>query len=575
MPNAARAVNHKLELSKDLELPVNAVTQTFAFLARRGAGKSYGASKLAEEMLDAGGQVVAIDPVGTWYGLRLAADGKGRGFSIPVFGGLHGDIPLEPGAGALVADLVVERSISVVLDVSMFRKGDRKRFVTDFAEQLFHRKKSARSPLHVFIEEAQVFVPQRVMGDEARMLGAFEDIIKLGRNFGIGATLISQRPQAVNKDALNQTECLVVLQTNGSQERKALKEWVVDQGLDVDLLNELPSLPIGTAYVWSPQWLNVLKKVRIGKKRTFNASATPEVGDKVIEPRALAPVDLEAIRGAMAAVVEKARQEDPRALKRRIAELEAQLRKGTAPAAAKVEVKEVPVLGEKQMRELESAATRIEKAMGEAAKASEFAQAILMTLEVLRAPKRETTALSGPWARIVPAMPVRAKPAPPAKVEGELGAGERKMLEALALRHPTPLSRDQLGLLSRYAASGGTFRTYLPRLVKRGFVVEKSSGLELTPEGLAAFGGAATLAAQTPEEVRETWRHALAAGPRKMFDALVEAYPAAMSKHDLGVATNYEASGGTFRTYLPKLKKLGLVTGEGEEVRAADALFGE
>ncbi len=265
-----------IQLSESLSLPDDAVTQTFAFLARRGAGKSYGSMKLAEGMLESAAQIVAIDPVGVWYSLRIAADGKGKGFDLPIFGGLHGDIPLEPGAGALIADLIVDRGISAVLDVSMFRKNERKQFATAFAEQLFHRKKERRSPLHVFIEEAQVFVPQRVMGDEARMLGAFEDMVKLGRNFGIGVTLISQRPQSVNKDALNQTEALFVLQTNGAQERKALTDWIIEQGVATKgIVDELPSLPIGTAYLWSPSWLRKLEKVKIGERKTYNASATP------------------------------------------------------------------------------------------------------------------------------------------------------------------------------------------------------------------------------------------------------------------------------------------------------------
>lgn len=37
-----------IKLSADLSLPDDAVTQTFAFIARRGAGKTYGASVLAE-----------------------------------------------------------------------------------------------------------------------------------------------------------------------------------------------------------------------------------------------------------------------------------------------------------------------------------------------------------------------------------------------------------------------------------------------------------------------------------------------------------------------------------------------
>ena len=36
-----------------------------------------------------------------------------------------------------------------------------------------------------------------IRGQE-RMLGAMEDIIKLGRNYGIGVSLLSQRPQSVN-----------------------------------------------------------------------------------------------------------------------------------------------------------------------------------------------------------------------------------------------------------------------------------------------------------------------------------------------------------------------------------------
>lgn len=60
----------KLKISEDLALPLDAVTQKFAFLGRTGSGKSYGATKLAEEMLEAKAQVIALDPVCVWWGLR-------------------------------------------------------------------------------------------------------------------------------------------------------------------------------------------------------------------------------------------------------------------------------------------------------------------------------------------------------------------------------------------------------------------------------------------------------------------------------------------------------------------------
>jgi hypothetical protein len=191
-------------------------TQKYGFIGRSGSGKSYAAMRLAELFLDADAQVIALDWVGIWWSLRLAAGGKAPGFKhVYIFGGEHADVPLEPTSGALMADLVVDKHISVVLDVMHFRKAERTRFATAFAEQFFHRKKTARTACHLFIEEAQAYLPQMVRGDEARMVGVFEDIGKVGRNYGIGNSLISQRPQAINKDVLNQIEVLLAFQTNG------------------------------------------------------------------------------------------------------------------------------------------------------------------------------------------------------------------------------------------------------------------------------------------------------------------------------------------------------------------------
>src|SRR5436309_598759 len=123
-----------LRIAPDLALPLDAVTEKLAFLGRTGSGKSYAAQKLAEEIHAAGAQFVALDPVGIWWGLRLAADGKRAGLEIPVLGGLHGDIPLEAGAGALIANLVVDRGVSMVLDVSQFESdADKARFAQAFA----------------------------------------------------------------------------------------------------------------------------------------------------------------------------------------------------------------------------------------------------------------------------------------------------------------------------------------------------------------------------------------------------------------------------------------------------------
>lgn len=185
----------KLHIAATLSLPLNAVTQKLAMLGRTGSGKTYGATKLAEEMLDAGAQIVALDPVGAWYGLRLAANGRDAGIAIPVFGGLHGDVPLEPSAGPLIADLIVDRGISAICDVSQFEHdADKIRFATAFSARFFFRKKSAPSAVHVFMEEAQEFLPESPRKEEGTMLHHFRRMWKLGRNFGIGGTIILPTP---------------------------------------------------------------------------------------------------------------------------------------------------------------------------------------------------------------------------------------------------------------------------------------------------------------------------------------------------------------------------------------------
>lgn len=314
------------------ELYPDYATQVYAFLGRRGTGKSYGSGVLAESMLDDKIQIIVLDPVGTWWGLRLLADGASPGYSIPVIGGAHGDLPLTPTAGEVVANMVVDTGSSVILDISEMRKGERKRFATLFAEQFFYRKKRQRGVCHVFVEEAHLLLPQKALGPEdARMLGAMEDLFRLGRNYGIGGTMIDQRPQSVNKDALNQAECLAVFQLVGPQERDAIKKWTESKEAVMGEVGALSQLQPGFCYLWSPQWLSITHKVRFRPKKTYDASATPKAGHRRDVPDAqVIPIDLGQLEAAMAAATAEVADNDPKALKKRIVELDTKLRTAEA-----------------------------------------------------------------------------------------------------------------------------------------------------------------------------------------------------------------------------------------------------
>lgn len=326
-----------IRLARNLTLPVDAQTQTFAILAIRGVGKTYTCLKMAEGMHDAGLQFVFVDPTGVAWGLRSSADGKKPGLPVMIFGGERGDIPLEKTSGHLVADFVVDEGVSCVLDLSDLRKGQQTQFMTDFAERLYHNKRRRRDPLHIFLDEADAFAPQRPRPNQAQMLGAVEDLVRRGRSRGIGLTLATQRSAVLNKDVLTQCETLVAMCVVAPQDRKAVDEWLKaagDEEKRIEIMGALPSLDLGEAYIWSPRWLKILKKVKVNKRTTFDSSSTPKAGRKAKTPKTRADVDMDAVREKMTATVERAEANDPRLLRARLRELEAEL--GTRPLASEL-----------------------------------------------------------------------------------------------------------------------------------------------------------------------------------------------------------------------------------------------
>jgi len=119
-----------LIIADDLRLPLDLVVQQTGILARTGAGKTNTAVVIVEEVLAARQQVVIVDPPGAWYGLRSSEDGLTAGYPVIVLGGTHGDLPLEPSSGEIIADFVVDTGASVVLDLSEMSGREIARFGT-------------------------------------------------------------------------------------------------------------------------------------------------------------------------------------------------------------------------------------------------------------------------------------------------------------------------------------------------------------------------------------------------------------------------------------------------------------
>jgi hypothetical protein len=325
-------MTHPLRVSGTISLPLDFVTKTCGILAQRRKGKTYTASVIAEELVAAKVPWAALDPTGAWWGLRASADAKSAGLPVIIFGGQHADVPLERTGGKVVADLVIESPGFYVIDLSLFESKEAERqFATDFAERLYRLKKQAGKDfaMHLFVDEADMFIPQQSPSGDKRMLGAFEALVRRGGLSGLGTTLISQRAAVVNKNALEQLDMLIVLRNVGPNDRKAIDNYVMAKGTEAErqeMMGSLASLKLGEAWIWEPGAEPPLfNRVMIRERHTFNSSATPKVGERRIEPRQLAEVDIHAVTERMAATIEKAKAEDPKELRRINADLQSRI----------------------------------------------------------------------------------------------------------------------------------------------------------------------------------------------------------------------------------------------------------
>jgi hypothetical protein len=79
--------------TSEFRLPLDAVTQTFAALAKKGAGKTYLAGVMEEELAKHRIPFVVIDSMSAHYGIK-------ERYPVVVFGGPSGDVPISPDIGA-------------------------------------------------------------------------------------------------------------------------------------------------------------------------------------------------------------------------------------------------------------------------------------------------------------------------------------------------------------------------------------------------------------------------------------------------------------------------------------------
>jgi G:T/U-mismatch repair DNA glycosylase len=614
-------MNKTLHISDDLKLPLEMAAEAACIVGVRGSGKTNTARAMAEELFEAGIPICVIDPTDAWWGLRSTRDGRGEGYPVFIFGGEHGDLPLEETHGKTIAEFLVSERVPVVLSLRHLRKNAQRRFVTDLAEELYHLKGKPenRQPLTVFIDEAPLFIPQRVLGEMARTVGAVEDLIARGRNAGFGVVLIGQRFATMNKDVTTQAGTIICHRTTSPQDRKAIAEWIEENATieqQRETLATLATLDDGQAWIWATR-INVYQCVQMRLSTTFDSGATPKMGQRVIQPKKLAEIDKDKLKARMSAAIEQKKANDPAELKKMVAQLQRELQtvKVAKPEPVKVQAKrvEVPVIRDVQIKRVETLHQRADeraKAVWEKFSASinplmdilnksqaEIGQLLAAARAVQNVPSSQPMAgrvLASPHGRMpvgVEANRIARPPAattnptprrhtetPPAD-NGEFipNSSQRRILDALAWFESIGVQaadRNAVGLVAKIKPTGGHFGNTIGPLSTNDLITYPTEGtVSLTEHGRAM--ASVPDSPPTLEEYHRNIRMILAkknGTSARMFDVIVD-YGGDITVQQIGELARVDPEGGHFGNCIGPLGTLGLITRRDGIVRPTELLF--
>jgi hypothetical protein len=535
-------MDNRLQLGEDWALPIDAlIGKRVAVLGKSGSGKTNTLAVLAEALLGAGVPVIVVDAMGQFAGLRQVAPVLVAGAEDSA------DVPLTANTAGRLAEIVFANRLSVVLDSSSLPAAQEVPTIAAFLNtywDLVRRQnpQAGLSPWALIIDEAQHYIPE---SRQVATSDALIDIAKRGRHRKLTLLLATQRVASARTDVL--TQCNLILSHR------------VMMGADVEFLGEVLPVSkkeIGTLMRGFPTGRAIL----VGDAdvmdssddyRTVQINRSDVLRDAHAAPSPHAPMGqlpanvLNDLRAALTEPTpESAADRQPDQLHEMIRNLQQRL------AQAEAQVVTVPVIDESTIRELEARAEMIRSA---AESMTELGEAILTALNQVLAAKRVQQPAEP--ATVYEAHPM-ARSTPPAT--GDLPTGAAKVLRTLVNHHPAGFTLAQIGLLTGYSVSGGSFTGNWKLLRERG-LVEGSTLFRASEAALRLLGAQRQRPATLAERV-QMWRGALPSdGHRRVFDALVNHHRYGISRTDLAETTNYEAGAGRFGEILSTLRNNNLM----------------
>jgi hypothetical protein len=603
-------------------VPAGILDQHVAILGKTRSGKSSVMRQCVESLLEAGKPVCIVDPKGDWWGIKLAADGKGPGYPVVIFGGEHADVPINEHAGAHVAELFATGNRPCLIDLGGWTVGARTTFWIDFASTLFKLTKGTR---YLAIDEFHNFCPKGKVMDPAagKMLHWSNRLASEGLGKGLNMLFASQRPQKVHNDSLTSAETLIAMRVLHPSDREAIADWIkgCGDGGGAEVLNSLGQMERGEGWVWSPEIGFGPTRVKFPMFSTYD-SFRPQTVEDTKRLKGWAEVDLDEVRAKLGKVVEEAKANDPKELKRLLASTQAELAKAQRDAAklqqaspGTATTKVQPALTDADRALIEKLVTAIGNSrhqllerIGQGLQSQvdyingfvgkfladhedrleqKGVKKLLDKLNGLavapqalrhsgpqptgsRLPVRSVAQVSNNRTPTSTSSASNARRTPPSgDGHGHLPPGEHAVLAA-ALTYPEGLERNRLSILTGYKRSSRD--AYIVRLASKGLVEVRAQSIYPTADGRAAMPDFQPL--PTGAALVEYWRQRLPEGERRVLDVLLGDQHGQTARETIDDVTGYKRSSRD--AYLVRLKARGLVEflGRGTVRASADLMEG-
>lgn len=552
-------------LKASYPIPAGALDDRLGWVGTAGSGKTYNASAGVEHLLAAGARCIIIDPLDVWWGLRLALGGNTPSpFTLPIFGGVHGDLPLNEGAGALIGETVAGMAESCIVSLGgLPTKSAERRFMLAFLDALY--RKANGEPVHLIFDEADLWAPQK--SSEPLLQSLMEQIVRRGRIKGLIPWLITQRPAVISKDVLSQVDGLIAFKLTSSQDRDAIGAWIegqADRQQGRDILASLPTKQQGEGVIWIPG-RGILTAAAFPPKATFDSSRTPKRGEKRAAAGALKPLDLGALKERLANVDAEAKANDPRALKAEITRLKADLVKmeKMARTAITTAPPPAPVIDQEALDAARREGERAGIAIGLARARSALDSLGVDDMSVVQAKTARA-----PTIRREAAAPIVAS-------EGVSGPCQR-ILNAIAwwnvfgIANP---SNEQAAFIAGYSPTSTGYTNPRGALRSAGLIEYPSPGaVTLTASGRAL--ATAPDAVPSREELHRRVLGKLGGPQQRILQVALAAYPDGLSNTDVAERAGYSHTSTGYTNPRGALRTLSLIDYPAPgQVRAADWLF--